>query len=185
MTHVQDGGFEADLYDVDDRDRVVELEDVPPPCTGAPMPQLVCDEHRAVLAYHVRKAGPTVGTTVRMVDGNTEDTPIALVRFSPAFAKYFGPPNDEAFSGHPLAGRGLSPYGVFEVRHSSWLRRLERMNSVHPSHDRKRYLANRRHFIFTFHDSTFECIARELEYAVVGGSLRALYPRMIEELERR
>ena len=46
----------------------------------------------------------------------------------------FGPPNDEAFDGHPLARRGLRPYGAFEVTHSSWIRQLEQMNSVHPHH---------------------------------------------------
>ena len=59
-------------------------------------------------------------------------------RFEHCYAHMFGPPNDEALRGHPLAGRGLRPYAAFEIRQSSWLRRLERMNSVHPRHDRER-----------------------------------------------
>jgi hypothetical protein len=49
----------------------------------------------------------------------------AVVTFALASAHMFGPLNDEAFSGHPLASRGLQPYRAFEVEHSSWLRTLE------------------------------------------------------------
>jgi len=83
----------------------------------------------------------------------------------------FGPPNDEAFGGHPLAHRGLGPYAVFEVRQSSWIRQLERMNSVHRQHEREWFLSNKKHFIFAFHDSTFECIAESFDVQVRQGSL--------------
>jgi hypothetical protein len=33
------------------------------------------------------------------------------------------------------------------------------MNSIHRGHDRDRFMKNKRHFIFTFHDSMFEVIA--------------------------
>jgi hypothetical protein len=82
----------------------------------------------------------------------------------------FGPPNDEAFAGHPLSVRGLTPYGVFEVKNSSWVRRLERMNSVHPRHKPERF-ARLKHFIFTFHDTTFECIAEGFECTRHEGSV--------------
>ena len=84
----------------------------------------------------------------------------------------FGPPNDETFSGHPLADRGLHPYAVFEVRDSSWIRKLERMNSVHHRHNRERFLEGLRHFVFAFHDSTFECVAHGFEVEVFRGSSR-------------
>ena len=35
---------------------------------------------------------------------------------------------DEAFSGHPLAERGLQPYSTFEVLDSSWIRGLMKRN---------------------------------------------------------
>jgi len=75
----------------------------------------------------------------------------------------FGPPNDEGLHGHPLAERGLEPYGVFVVSPSSWLRALVRMNAVHPRH-RDEHFDGLCHFVFTFHDSTFECIARGFKW---------------------
>ncbi len=69
-----------------------------------------------------------------------------------------GAPNEEAIAGHPLSDRGLEPFAAFEIKQSSWIRQLEKLNSVHPYHDRERFLESKRHFVFVFHDSTFECL---------------------------
>ena len=90
-------------------------------------------------------------------------------------------PNDEAFHGHPLASRGLAPYRVFEVRRSSFVRELERMNSVHPQHKPEDF-DTLKHFVFAFHDSTFECAARDFQIEIVTGSLEGALPRMRELL---
>ena len=95
-----------------------------------------------------------------------------VVQFESPYAHMFGPPNDEAFSGHPLASRGVAPYRVFEVDNSSWLKSLERMNSVHPHH-RSEQFAGYKHYIFAFHDSTFECIAKSFKYFERRGYVRA------------
>jgi hypothetical protein len=72
----------------------------------------------------------------------------------------FGYPNDEAIEGHPLYSKGLRAYDIFEVENSSWIKSIERQNQVSfPNSNYK----SQRHFIFTFHDSTFECIARDLK----------------------
>ena len=72
-------------------------------------------------------------------------------------------PNDEAFDGHPLGRRGLMPYGAFEIKHSSWIRELERMNSVHPYHSAERF-EEFRHYVLSVHDTTFECVANGFDY---------------------
>lgn len=148
------------MYTVDKLDDVVESLDAPPPSPGAPMPVLIGDDVFVQLAYIVSEPDPEWdGTTVRIVSPDTEDMLVAIITFPGPYAHMFGPPNDEAFAGHPLAGRGLRPHAVFEVRQSSWVRSLERMNSVHPSHMPKSF-SSMRHFVFAFHDSTFECVAR-------------------------
>jgi hypothetical protein len=127
-------------YLVDGEDRVVSWPGLPPPDVGAPEPVVVSDESSILLAYR------------------TAEELFVVVQF-PDFAAYlFGEPNDEAISGHPLADRGLEPYGCYVVEDSSWIRSLERQNSVHPRHDPKRY-RQFRHFVVAFHDSMFECIA--------------------------
>ena len=136
-----------------------------------------------LLAYIVSEPDPAWdGSYVTMVSPEFDSLPIAIVHFRRPSAHMFGPPNDEAFGGHPLASRGLSPYAVFEVEQSSWIRKHERMNSVHRSHNRERFLSRRKHFIFAFHDSTFECIAEAFEISIVRGSMRSAAAQMVEML---
>src|SRR5919109_3755298 len=113
------------MYDVDARDRVVELDDVPQSSVGAPLPVVVADEDALQLAYYAEVSDPDWdGTYVREVDLSSEE-PVIFVQFEHAYAWFHGPPNDEAFSGHPLASRGLHPYAAFRIEESSWVRRLE------------------------------------------------------------
>jgi hypothetical protein len=171
------------MYSVDERDKVVPLDGVPQSSVGAPMPIVLADEHRVVLAYYVEERTPGWdGSTARVVYPDDGNEPIAIVRFSHTRVHMFGPPNDEAFAGHPLASRGLQPYSAFEVKESSWIRRLERMNSVHPYH-RPESFWQLRHLIFAFHDSTFECVCRAFDIRAGRGSLRSVIPTMTELLE--
>ena len=66
--------------------------------------------------------------------------------------------------GHPLIKNGLKYYSVHKVMNSSWIAELEKQNSVHPQHNKDFFLTDKHHYIFTFHDSTFELIATEGEY---------------------
>src|SRR5262249_8093177 len=135
--------------------KVVALDGIPPPDTGAPMPVVFGDESNLFLAYWLAPAGE-------------ERT---ILKFASPRAHYLGPPNDEALQGHPLWPHGLRHYGIFEITSSSWIRSLERMNRVPPRHSPERY-EELRHYVFTFHDSTFECIAKgvSVEARFVSGS---------------
>ena len=87
-----------------------------------------------------------------------------VARFPLCHYMAFGAPNDKALGGHPLANRGLKFYSVHEVVNSTLLQMLERRNSVHPRHDRESYLRGKRHYVFTFQDSTLECVVTEGEW---------------------
>ena len=140
------------MYPVDERDQVVEIHGLPQSDVGAPDPIVVADERRLLLAYLLAEPGqPDFGRPERW----------AVVEVEGCRAHFFGPPNDEALHGHPLYDRGLTPYGVFEVRDSSWIRLMETRNRVHDRHDPSGY-ARLVHFIFTFHDSVFECVGESL-----------------------
>ena len=147
------------MYEIDELDTVVELTDVPDQCPGAPSPIVIADGYECLLSYLLHESGS------------------ALIRFHHAWLHALGGPNDEAISGHPLYARGLDSYGAYEVQHSSLIRGMERMNSVHPSHNPKRF-ENLRHFIFTFHDDTFECVAESFE-SEVSADEEGRFERMI------
>jgi hypothetical protein len=136
------------MYRIDDHDRIAAFDDVPQHSPGAPMPLIIANDIGLLLSYEVAPDGAER---------------VAL-KFTSVYAHSFGPPNDEALAGHPLAPRGLQPYGIFEVIDSSWVRALERTNRIYRLHNEDRF-RRPRHLVFTFHDNTFECIA---EKAVVA-----------------
>lgn len=76
-----------------------------------------------------------------------------------------GPPNDEAIRGHPLWRRGLDSYRAYQVEQSSLLRRIAVMNYVHPRNDPASF-DHFRHYILTFEDSTFECVAKSYTISI-------------------
>lgn len=151
-------------------DSVRELTSLPRMDPGAPCPTILAQENSLLLGYFLQE---------RQQDHGLEP-PCLLVRFQRPYAHYLGAPNEEAISGHPLAERGVTPCAAFEISESSWLQDLERMNSVHPYHDLRQY-SQFRHFIFVFHDSTFECIAESFETferrGEIGDALRELSAR--------
>lgn len=164
-------------YVVDERDSVIELHDLPQSSVGAPCPIVLAGEHSLAVAYFPQDTpADWDGTTVRVVGPGTSGEPAIIVRFARPYASMFGPPNDEAFAGHPLAARGLRPYGAFEVQHSSWIRRLEKMNSIHPCH-RPEHFSIYRHFILVFHDTTFACVATGYSHELASGPLNELAAR--------
>jgi hypothetical protein len=160
------------MYEVDGKDRVVEIADAPQSSVGAPLPVVVAADGHVSLAYLAEVSDPAWDGTAVRADGAQSDEPVMRVEFDGPTAHMFGPPNNEAFGGHPLAARGLRPYGVFRVERSSWLRKLERMNRVHPQHNADSF-DQLSHFVFAFHDSTFECIARGFNTEIVAGPLSA------------
>jgi hypothetical protein len=171
------------MYTTDEKDQVIPLKDFPQSSIGAPIPIVLSDEYTIVVAFHLQNPDGWDGRLVRKVTRESEE-PIAIVRFSSCYAYYSGAPNDEAFEGHPLKQAGLHPNGGFEIKNSSWIRRLEKMNSVHPHHNPDRFWASK-HFILTFHDSTFECIADGYDIEIARGTPNGAVPRMLELLDSK
>ena len=113
-----------------------------------------------------------------MPDGRRENAGYGIVELDLCSLTKFGYPNDEALSGHPLYERGLRGYGVYEVRNSSWVRLQTEQNRVAFP---KTPDSTQRHFIFAFHDSTFECIARGLHASLSTKP----YAEIFEEVRKR
>nr|WP_316642598.1 hypothetical protein [uncultured Roseateles sp.] len=161
------------MYTVNAEDHPREISTLPQSSVGAPCPMLVADEHTLRIGYYLEEARLTSEWSrfdIRPPASDDADDLCAVVTFTSVHAHMFGPPNDEAFSGHPLASRGLGPYGAFEVDRSSWRHSLERMNSLHPYHRPERF-ARYKHFILSFHDTTFECLAEAFSVSLRRGSV--------------
>ncbi|WP_143822972.1 hypothetical protein [Mucilaginibacter sp. MD40] len=127
--------------------------------TGAPEPFLVSNENKVGLLFHAAEEDEYLNTA-------TAYLPLLVIsKFSKCLKFSLGSPNDETLSGHPLYKHGLNSYGLFEVKGSPLIDDLKAINSVHPYYNKELYEAAR-HFIITFHDSTFECVAESYQVTV-------------------
>lgn len=164
-------------------ERCVSIEFPVQWCTGAPRPFLFMNEHRTFLTFYVRESGASWDEiNSEDLQANKSET-IALVQFFGCASAKLGAPNDEVFHGHPLFTKGLEYYSAQEVLDSSWLKQLEEINSVHGSYNPARW-RNLHHYVFWFHDSTFECIAESFKVEVHGQpmeqTLELVYRRMLD-----
>lgn len=137
---------------------------------GAPLPHVLADGHNVFILFYLRPTRAHDGTTVTVANPRGADEPVGLIEFTGVHSVLFGGPNDEALDGHPLHGRGLRPYAIHEVHSSRRITEAEQINSVH-LHHQPGWHDILRHFVITFHDETFECLARDLRTEIHWCSL--------------
>ena len=150
---------------------------------GAPLPFLFCSDSHTHLTFYVDQPDPDWdGTYVNVVDPNSaESATLCLVTFNRCASAKLGHPNDEVQHGHPLAKCGQEGYTTQIVKNSPWLAEVVKTNSVHPN-DRPEHWESMNHYVFWFHDSTFECLAESFDVEVSNEPLRELLKRVQEKL---
>lgn len=129
------------------RAKVREIEGVPSPDTAVSPELSLTDDRDVVLRFRA---------SFQSGSGDVE------ARFHRVSAFYLGWPNSDILHAHRLGECGLKPWAFQEVENSDWTADMEKRNSRHPRHIPGMCLESR-HFIITFNDETFECIAREFE----------------------
>jgi hypothetical protein len=163
------------------KEKLKRLTDLPQSSVGAPCPLIFATEHSLYVTFYLNQIDPNWdGTTVKVVDSESSGEPSIIVKFDRVTAHYFGKPNDEAISGHHLYSAGLEAYSYFEVMNSSWRDELEKMNRVHPYHKKAHY-DDVHHFIFTFHDTTLEILARAYSAEITNLPLSDNMQRILNE----
>jgi hypothetical protein len=134
-------------------DKVVLLDSVPHPAADAAEPFIVASDRRVILAYPIAEAD-----FERFGPFDPDDDPFCTVLFPDCVFHRLGPPGDNDLEIHPLASQGLLGHSVHEVVNSSLAAEIAELASAAG-------LAPR-HFVVTFQDSTFECVASD--FTVIG-----------------
>ncbi len=158
----------------------IEIGTIPRPEWGAPLPQVIANEGRVLLIYALNRPLPENQTGPFVF---TEDTPSpwAVVDFSWIFDHRFGGFSDILRDRHPLADSGLSMGGVHIVVNSVWKAKI--LSELHPNPiTLGRPRPELVHYIFTFHDSMFECIAGAPTTLVLPGTAREVVQKVCTEM---
>lgn len=127
----------------------MKLIEIPVPLNidpGATMPEIKADEHNLQVSFS-------------LLDSDDR----GKLNFKSVLQFTFGYPNEEAISGHRYYKLGLVPFKFVEVQGSEIIENIIKANRVHPRHNDELFKAYR-HFVFPFHDTTLEVIAKLYEY---------------------
>jgi hypothetical protein len=148
---------------------------------GTPVPHLIIMDNQTFLLFLLRN-------TQLQRDGfhasiaNPAAEHLATVEFKGCASAKMGAPNDEVFQGHPLYGKGLVAYRPLRVLNSTWIRELEAINSVHRQFKTDHWNTFS-HYIFGFHDCTFECVAQsfivQTATVTIPSALAAICQRLV------
>ncbi len=140
------------MYEIDERDAVVQLREFPQCEPGSSEPTVVATVDSLRLTYLCR------------IDTTPDALGLAVVSFSESSQHIFCSRNWRAHNLHPLFERGLHLYGAYRVEHSSWVRAYARMSGIGST---AVWLDGPPvHYVFTFHDAVFECFAHGHEIEV-------------------
>ncbi|MBK7988192.1 MAG: hypothetical protein IPK11_15040 [Ignavibacteria bacterium] len=93
-------------------------------------------------------------------------------------------PGNETIQGHPYRALGLESHSFYELTKSDLIENLKKISSIHPNYKDSQWLSDR-HYILTFHDSMFECIAQDFEIREENTSLYDQATEMLSELSVR
>lgn len=151
--------------------------------TGAPLPHLISNGSRAVVVSRAHQHDPAWDGTYAMMasPADPDPSPLLVIEMWGCSDIVFGGPNDEAITGHPLYGKGLSVYEAHEVFNSAWIEERITVNSVHPRHSDAPF-RELHHYALLFHDETLEALALGIESRLVHGTMRETLMSLAQSL---
>ena len=149
---------------------------------GAPCPHQLQSDCRTFLVFFLLDVDPNWDGTwikIRRPD-SPEPQKLALIEFEGCRCTKMGLPREDAFAAHPLSGRGFVPYRAMSVENSAWVKELETINAADHAF-RGEIWGELKHYIFPFHDSTFECVAHGFKVETFDIS----FPQLLSEICHR
>jgi len=125
--------------------KLVEIEGAFEMEYGAPCPLIIANDNHLLVAF--------LGDL-----GTFEKEPVICLNFSMPTKHRFGFPGDETVVWHPYYQLGLRAGGFYELENSDWIAELQEIDRLHRQHNPASW-TNKKHYILTFKDSLFECVA--------------------------
>jgi hypothetical protein len=149
--------------------------------TDTPMPVLLSGL-RTFVAFYLRSRDSRFDQHDPVGQDPPTDHGIGIVEFKQVTSVKIGSLKDEVLRGHPLWGSGLEHCRAHEVRNSRWIIELMNVNRMHQRFDESRW-SGARHYVLTFHDETFECVARRTVTRIASDvTMQEVITRLSREL---
>ncbi|MBB6127112.1 hypothetical protein [Mucilaginibacter lappiensis] len=138
--------------------KLIEIKDQFVMDVGAPCPLLIADDHNLRLIFYSNDEDQI---ELRQRD-NIYDQGIIELKFIRHNFFSFGPPNDEALNGHPYYELNLGSYSFYELQDSDLIAKISTYGRHHHFYNTRAY-EKCHHYILTFKEQLFECVAHGFE----------------------
>ena len=145
---------------------------------GSPSPTIVSNDNELFVAFYADKVNTSPIPQERNI---IYDIGIFALKFKHYLKYTFGQPGNETIQGHPYSKLGMESYSFYELENSDFIKSLQNIDKLHPSYNSEKWKAYK-HFILTFHDNMFECIAKGFEIREENTSLYNQATTMLKEL---
>lgn len=133
---------------------LIEIKELPNMDTGAPSPVIISSDIKLYLTFYKEM---DYEMELHQRD-NILDVGVVFIEFH-GFIKYtFGMPGNETIQGHPYSKLGMKAYSFYELKESDLIIKLQDIDKIHPYYSTEKW-NKYKHYILTFHDNMFECIA--------------------------
>jgi hypothetical protein len=145
---------------------------------GSPSPVILSNDNSLFIAFYADKATLRVEPQERNI---IYDTGIFVLKFKMYLKYNFGIPGNETIQGHPYSKLGMKSFAFYELKNSDLIIQLDKIEKVHPYYNPKK-MFDYKHYVLTFHDNMFECIAKGFEISEENTSIYHQVTKMLDEL---
>jgi hypothetical protein len=123
---------------------------------GAPMPLVISNDTELFVTFY----GPQhINSDIPVQLDPVVHTGTVIIHFDRYLKYAFGMPGNESIFFHRYTKLGLSSFSFFELEDSPMIKELQDIDRQHPYYNGSKW-DNYKHFILTFHDNMFECVAQ-------------------------
>lgn len=145
---------------------------------GSPSPTILSNDNELFIAFY---AGKKSSSTIPQERNTVYDTGVFALKFKVYLKYMFGLPGEETIRGHPYSKLGMKSYSFYELKNSDLIKSLQDIEKAHPKYNADKWKMYK-HFILTFHDNMFECVAQDFEIREENTSLYKHATDMLNEL---
>jgi hypothetical protein len=161
--------------------KLVEIKGLFEMDMGAPVPLVISNDNELFLTFYRDKFSKR---EVPVERNTVYDEGVFVLNFKFYLSYRFGLPGNETIQGHPYYKLGLKPYSFFELKDSDFIGQLIKIERIHPYFNPEKWKVYK-HYILTFHDNMFECIAEGFELEEKSISIYNQASLIVNELSMR
>lgn len=145
---------------------------------GSPSPTILSNDSELYLTFYADREN---AVEIPQQRNTVYDTGIVVIKFNMYLKYTFGLPGEETVHGHSYNSLGMESFSFYELRNSDFIKSLQEIEKVHPYYNSEKW-NKYKHYILTFHDNMFECIAESFEIREENNSLYNQVSTIFSEL---